>query len=47
MLKRTLVPLLFLTACHNNGAGVDNPCVCNGGVITPVAVQPVTWVDNA
>ncbi len=46
MLKRSLLSLILLAACHA-GAGVDNPCTCNGGVITPVAVLPVTWVDNA
>ena len=46
MLKRFLFLAFVLAACHNNG-GVDNPCACTGGVITPVAVLPVTWVDGA
>jgi hypothetical protein len=46
MFKRSLLSVILLVACHNSGAGVDG-CTCNGGVITPVAVLPVTWVDNA
>jgi hypothetical protein len=46
MFKRSLLGVVLLAACHNNGAGVDG-CACNGGVITPTAIIPVTWVDNA
>ncbi len=46
MTRRCLIGLLFAAACHKGG-GVDDACACNGGVNTPAAVIPVTWVDGA
>ena len=45
MLKRSLLPLMLLAACHDHG-GVDG-VPGSGGVATPLAVVPVPWVDGA
>jgi len=44
MLTRSLLALILVAACHNDGI---DACACNGGVSTPAAIVPVTWVDGA
>jgi hypothetical protein len=47
MRKLSLLSVVLIAACHGSGDGVDGACACNGGVNTPTAVIPVTWVDGA